>query len=449
MTGRLLILLMVAIGTLPMAWEARTGRFDIFNLKNAFIFYFLLQLGISGWVTLKTGVPSIIGLSPVFYYDYYLKAFEYSCFGLLAFQIGYYFTPMRAFRLPNLFTSPWVESRVNTLVAVFFALGVASFAVFLRINGGLAHFLANREDWRAGGMVGQGFLIFPFTTMAAMACLLHFIVSFKQKRAIWTSLLLLLCASIPALLSGFRGLIALPLVQALVLWNYARSRVRARVLLPIFFLFGLGFTVYGIQRSIPQGLNLNFDSAAQVVRANPEIAYTIVSRSKGAEVFAAEIYHLGREGGYDLGWRAVLETASILIPKSLWKNKPTPSGVRFTTQLFGGDFQDIAGMDRPDYGGVSPTAIGEFYWHFGLTGALAGMLIMGCLAKLIYTTLQNNITLPGCQFLYAIVFTSFAMSAEAVQGYVNGLFMISLVSIASFVFFTFDCGSIQARHRQP
>ena len=432
----ILIFLMIAVGLLPMAWEAKRNRFDLFNLKNPFILYYILQLGISGWVTIATGQESIIGLSPLIHYEYYIKAFLYSLLGLAIFQIGYYYTPNRPLCLPRLMLTQWNTRRIYNTIIVFFIAGLISFIIFLRINGGLATFLTDREGWRSGGMVGQGFLFFPFTTLVALACLLHFIITFRRHRPITISIIIFLCSSIPAFLSGFRGLIALPIIQVIVLWNYVKSPIQTWVLILIFSAMGFGFTLYGITREIPPGATITIESVSNVIRNNPEIIYGIISRSKGAEVFAAEIRYLEKSHEYDLGWKSVIETVTIFIPKSVWHNKPTSSSVRFTTQLFGNNFFELDGIEKENYGGVSPTAIGEFYWHFGIIGSLLGMCLLGCIAKVLYCTMQQNITLPSCQFLYPIIFTSFAMFAEALQGYVNGLFLISIVTVGIFVYFS-------------
>src|SRR5437016_13483647 len=114
-----LIVLMLTVGLLPMLVEAVRGRFDPFNLKNAFIAYFLLQLAISALPALMSGRASTFGPDPVLDTGYYEIALSLAVVGLAFFQLGYYASNRTHWKLPQLFVSPWRHRRVPFVATAF------------------------------------------------------------------------------------------------------------------------------------------------------------------------------------------------------------------------------------------------------------------------------------------------------------------------------------------
>jgi hypothetical protein len=435
-TGIWLAIAIIAIGLGPITWEAATGRGDVFNLKNPFIVYYVIQLAVSGIVTLSTGRASVIGLDPATHPAAYQRALLLSAAGLLCFQIGYYAQRSLPWRVPGLLRQPWDPGRVRLVVATFLFTGLVTFVLFLRHNGGLANFLAAREEFRAGGMSGQGALIFPSTSMAAFAALALLALDAQSRSRRRLALLVFCVVLVPPFVMGFRGLFGLPILQLMVVWNAAVRRLKAGAILVLLSLLAVLFTVYGVMRTLPPGLNSSQSMllARTAIDQNPELLYSVVSRSKGTEVVASEMERLRKSQAYEYGWRGALEAATILIPSGIWHGKPIPSIVRFTTYFFGEDLSAARGVDRESWGGISPTAVGELYWHFGWIGVLLGMFLLGHLAKIVYVSYLHHRRWPGIQVAYAIFYTSFAMFAETFQGYVNGLVMLAVVGGAAFAF---------------
>jgi hypothetical protein len=149
----------------------------------------------------------------------------------------------------------------------------------------------------------------------------------------------------------------------------------------------------------------------------------VVSRSKGTEVLAAVVHKLGETGDYEFGWRGLIEAFTIVVPKTLWADKPLPSGQRFTTYFFSSDLSFSRGADLDVWGGISPTVVGELYWNFGVGGVLVGLFLFGRLARLAFNTLRSHPGNPSIVILYAIFLTLFVLSAEAIQGNFNTLVM--------------------------
>lgn len=439
MLSYFIIFMMIVIGIVPMMWEMYRGRFDFFNLKTPFIIYYLLQLAISGLVTLLTGRTSEIGLDPVSNLRRYEEAFAVSLMGLFLFQFGYYTQSARTIKIPVLLGIPWIRSRYRWIAAMFLTLGIGAFLLLLQINGGFAEFIANREAFRAGGLVGQGIFIFPATSLMALGALIYFlgnVQSSTTRRGIVKSIFVLMIALLPAFFVGFRSALMLPVLQFMVSWHYAYRKIQVGKLIISLVLIVTAFTLYGISREVLPGITISSSVIVDAVVKNPELAYAVVSRSKGTEVVASVINKLDQTGAYELGWRSLIETATIVIPKLLWEGKPQASSVRFTTYFFAEDMQLSRGYDQDEWGGISPTVVGELYWHFGWLGVAIGLYFLGRLARVVYSTLQRNRKNSSVLIIYAIFYTSFAMFPEAIQGYANGLVINGFVIVVTLFMLT-------------
>lgn len=434
MISYLLILILVLTAIVPILLEVRQNRFDFFNLKNPFIAYYLLQLAVSGLVTLSTGIPSEIGLDPLSNATAYEAAFGTAALGMLCFQVGYYWRVLRIPRVPGMMMWAWIPARGRMVAIAYLLLGFLAFHLLMALNGGIAQFLGNREAFRSSGLIGQGILIFPATALMSVSALIYVLLS--EKRSVGTTtkaLSILALALVPAYFLGFRSALALAIVPFLVAWNYGRRQIPA---LRVFLMTGLliaGFSVYGLARELPEGVSLDPGSAAELIMERPELAYAVVSRSKGAEVVAAVIAKLDREGGYQFGWPAAVELATIAIPKVVWPDKPDPISQKFANYFFSDDLRFARGYDQNSWGGISPTVIGEMYWHFGIIGVIVGMLMLGRVARLIYCALRANVTHKGVVICYSVFYTLFAMSAETLQGYANGFVHYSVALAATLV----------------
>lgn len=439
MFSYVMIFFMLIIGLGPMVWEIYRRKFDFFNLKNPLIIYFILQLAISGLVTLLTEQPSDIGLDPVLYSKAYEKALFLSLMGLLAFQVGYYTQKTRALRLPLILRCDWKGSRYRWITVLYFFIGGNAFWILLRVNGGLNTFLAERESWRAGGLVGQGFLMFPATGLLVLSALIYFVGSTfraEMKFAVTKGILLLGIALVPSFILGFRSAVALPVLQFMAILHYGYKAISPRKLALSLGVLIIGFTLYGISREIPTGTALDTDVFVTAIEDHPELIYQLALRSKGTEVVASVINQIDQGGDYDYGWKSAFEAATIIIPGIIWQSKPEPSGERFTSYFFANDLRLSRGYDRVVWGGISPTAVGELYWHFSWIGVIVGLYLLGRVGKVIYSTLQVNLTNQSVLVTYAIIYTSFAMFAEAFQGYVNGLIMFGVVLFFTFLMLT-------------
>lgn len=415
---------MLMTGIAPMIYEGMKNKFDFFNLKNSFIVYYLLQLAISGLLTLLRGQPSEIGLDPVTHRDAYEAALAISLLGLLAFQAGYYSGSGRPLRLPSILETDWKVSHCSLLAKCYLSVGFLAFVLLIRKFGGLSSFLANREAFRATGVVGLGVLLFPATSLMAIGAMIYLLA--KRSRIsrvlVKTKIIVVLAMSVvPAFFLGFRGAIALPIIQYMVLWNYSYKRIDASKVFLASVLLVLGFTVYGISREIPPGLNVGISGYVSAALDNPELIYAVVSRSEGTEVVASVVHKLHQTKDFQFGWRSVLETATIAIPKVLWPGKPPAVSERFANYFFADDLDFSRGVNFGTWSGISPTVVGEWYWNFGVIGVAWGLLLLGRLGRVLYATLRAHASNEAVLVCYAVMFASFTMFAESQQNYLNGL----------------------------
>jgi hypothetical protein len=431
--------LIIAVGIIPMVFEYHFKSFDIFNFKNAFILYYIIQLAISGIISISTNKVSNISLDTVVYHNFYTKAFFASLIGIIFFQIGYYTSGKKSFAIPKILPCNWKKFNTKLLVFGFIFLGYSAFFLLLINNGGISQFLIDRESFRAGGLSGQGFLLYPCTQLLAIASFMSliFIVNKKigviEKRSYKIPLFLLLIAIVPPFIIGFRGLIILPMLSFIMIWNYGVKKVNVKKAFPIGILIMMVFTVYGIVREIPLGIKITPTQAYEVITQNPEILYTVVTRSKGTEIVASVIKKLEESKMYDLGYKAIFETGTIFIPHFIWENKPEPGSVRFTTYFFGDDLSFVRGINQDSWGGVSPTIVGESFWHFSWFGVTGILFIFGFLYRKIYQTFITNQKNMSVLLAYALIYPSLIMFPEAIQGYLNGI-LINIIVLCFLVF---------------
>lgn len=428
-----LAVLIIIVGILPMVIEYYFKSFDIFNFKNAFVLYYIIQLAISGIISVSTNKVSNISLDTVIYRSFYTKSLFASLLGIIFFQIGYYTAGKKSFVVPKVLIFNWKKLNTQLLVFCFVIIGYIAFFTLLINNGGFSQFLIDRESFRAGGLSGQGFLLYPCTQLLAIASFMSLISNMNKQTSYFIPSLLLFIAILPPFIVGFRGLIILPLLSFLMIWNYSVKKINVAKIFPIGIFIVLVFTIYGIVREIPPGIEVSPSQAYQVVTQNPEILYTVVSRSKGTEIVASVIKKMEETKNYDLGYRSLFETATIFLPHFLWVTKPEPSSVRFTTYFFGDDLSFVRGVNQDSWGGVSPTIIGESFWHFSWFGVIGILYIFGFLYRKIYLTFLKNQKNMSVMLAYALIYPSLIMFPEAIQGYLNGI-LINILVLCFLVF---------------
>ncbi len=425
-TFYLLCFLVLCVFILPIIYEINTNKFDIFNIKNGFLFYLVLQVLVSGLISINIDFDDVTSLSLKYsgtQLIYFNKAVLALFFALIFFQLGYYLNN-KSFKIPPKFPEKFKKRKVNFCLTLFLILGYVSFIILINNNGGLSSFIENTETFRAGGLIGQGFLIYPATRLISISVCIYLIYIFSNKlqtRSKKIIFIIILLSLVPAYFMGFRSFLIIPLISFSLIYNYACKKFSVKSILISFSALIIIFTSLGIYRAIPKGTNIDYNSLIYIVKEKPQLLYSFLVRSKGTEVLASVIKDMEDNGNYELGYKSVIELSTIIIPQSIWKNKPIPSSIRFTNRFFGDLLNYKRNVFKDDWSGISPTILGEAFWNFGWFGITLGMFILGLLYKIIYLTFLRNRHNNFILLIYALIFPSLCLSAESFQGYFNGL----------------------------
>lgn len=404
-------------------------RIDLFNPKNLFQIYLIVQLPFVLFVGVNFEVPGFVALSTVTPAEEILKLGSIFLLAHVAFLLSYYSAGRVAIKPIYLIKTRWRYPRTKLLCALVFGFGYIMALYLFEINGGYINFVNNREAWRAGGMSGQGWVLFPATAMLGMAASAIVIASSKvysQKNGLIKLFALCVFTILPASQLGFRGLMLLPLLQILFIYNFRVSALEISRVIPLLFGLVALFTLYGIYREsyhlMEDGLNPVV--SIQFLTERPEFLFSIFLRSKCADVFAAFIRQIDDSRDFAYFIPALFESITIFIPSALWADKPVPQGVIFSQKFFG-----IGG-------GVSPTVVGEAYWQAGILGVLIVMMTLGLIFRVYVNVILRYSNNDSLIFLCGAIFPSLVMMAEAVQGYLNGIVLITIVSLILIFLFS-------------
>lgn len=421
MVGFLFLALSIAIVVGQVSLDRRTTALSPHIL---FQIYFIIQLPLNLFLGTNYYLPRFMALSPLTPNSDILWLGGFMLMAQLTFVVVMY--AMSARPTPN--TAPmvvaWPKTRVNLICAGIFLLGYLSFGGLIYINGGFAAFSETREAWRTEGVGGQGWVLFPATTMLAIgmcATMLNNVEQFTGRSGAIKLFLLYALAAFPASQLGFRALIFLPLLQAGYFYHSFIRQIPGKYLSIAAVALMMSFTLYGIQREIPYASNYGsyLEYLNYVYLTRPDITYTVALRSMGADIVQQTIDHMQTFGHYVLLYPIFIEAFTIFIPSSLWADKPQPLSVQFSHNIFGIE------------GGVSPTILGEGYWHGGVLGIIA-LITLAALLHAYFRSLQRDSVINMSKALLMLsIYPSLIMMAEAFQGYFNG---IVLIIIANFLF---------------
>lgn len=433
----LLVLLICLIAFVPIFLEIKKNQFDVFNIKNAFIIYYVIQLAFSGLISLYANLPSELSINPILDIEYYTLSFIASFLGIFFFQIGYYFSSDITLKIPNFFQFRLKKINVYFILFFYSIFGIISFFLLIKNYGSINEFIINRESFRTNDMTGNGVFVFPATHLFNLGVFIFILYRLKSnvtRKNILFLLFLLFVSIIPSIILGFRAFMILPILEFVLIFNYCYKKVNLKKIIPISIIFMSVFVVLGIYREIPVGIDVSPSAAIEVVKENPQLAYSFLSRSKGNEIVASVLKKTDQTNEHEYGLSALIEMFTIFIPSSIWSNKPTPNSVKFTTYFFADDLSFSRGVSKDSWGGVSPTIIGEAFWHFGWLGIIVFMTFLGFIHKKIYFTFLKNKNNVFVVLIYAEIFPSMIMMAETFQGYVNGIVINMIVLMISLFF---------------
>jgi hypothetical protein len=409
---------------LPLAYDVARGRLAVVTPRNGFLAYLYLQVGVS-WLVMRA-LAGRVAFTEAFVGSVdanYDRVFLLATVGVLCFHASYALGARAGLALRPPFEIRASPRRVAWVTAAIFVAGLGSFALLVQSGGGLAQFVESRQTWRSEGVAGSGPMLFPATTGLILASLV-FVVSRsagRNPRALPGSLAVLLLGLLPSVVIGFRSAMLLPVLQAYIVIHACYGGIRARAQVLVAAAVMAAFTAYGVYRQwdevVPDAIAFR-EGVSLMLESRPELFLDVLVRSKGAEAVWVVMREVDRSGDHQYFLPGLVEAATILVPRTLWRDKPPGMVVAFSERFFGVS------------GGASPTALGELYWHLGWLGVALGMAALGLLAWLLESFRD---ALPGGSpwlVLYSFAFVAFVMSAEAIQNYLNGFVLVTLAFLA-------------------
>lgn len=426
MLSFLILLLSIFIVLVQIAFDR---KLSLLSPHILFQVYFIIQLPLNLFLGTNFFLPRFAILSPATSYSEILSLGSYFLIAQIMFAFVFYFCAALYRRQktsgpswPFERTQSWPVMRTNVVCAAIYILGYLAFLLLMFLNGGYDAFQLSRELWRTSEIRGQGWVLFPATTMMALAMCAVLINNrplFAGNAGLVWLILLYGATIIPAFNIGFRSFIFLPLMQIIYFYHTKIAKINIRMLVISTIIFIIAFTLYGAQREIPYQASFgSYTNYLEYIFVNrPDLAYVALLRSMGADIVQRVVGEMGASGDYVMLLPSLVEAITIPIPSALWPNKPEALSVEFSQSMFA-----IGG-------GVSPTIVGEGYWHGGLLGIFALVMIVGALHAH-FRAVEENFSSQNSQLWALSLYPSLVMMAEAFQGYLNG---IVLILIAHFL----------------
>ena len=309
----------------------------------------------------------------------------------------------------------WSDKRLKIFCFAMIPLGYIAFSYMIYLNGGLATFIENIGAWRSGGMIGQGWLIFPGTTLVPMACLLLAIHSrdkYPRKQFLMLMLALLIVAIIPSVLTNFRGSMIVVILYFSFFYHRFIEPIKTKYFLLSATTVGLLFIWVTTQRFLNEitGYKNGFYEVNNFLMTNYDLmVYQSLVRSSGSDVLAMVVTKIQSGVPHTYFFPALYEALTIVIPGAIWPLKPIPQGVRFAEIFY-----------SQANGGISPTIVGDGYWNFGIIGVLIVMASIGFICSRFEKRVQDTAISNHSIFTACIFFPLIIWSSESLQGTLNG-----------------------------
>ena len=419
--GWLLVIAVAGTALGPTVNQLRRGKLDLFEIRHGFCLYYACALSFSFIPVLVRGEASFLGPQFPQEFAYYIMALILSWWGIICFHLGFS-ACSRSLLVPSALLRPWSRSRLS------FSIGACSMGGYIGIAVWLSKYdwnLASAQlAWRGDGMKEAGYLTFLASKVPLISALLLVGDRIGKRGLRWIDWVFLIVTLIPTFLLGFRSLFILPIVSLLAVWNYAVRPIRMMSIVIYCILLAAASVVYDSSRNFAVVADVSFSDYIYIDLADSFGALTLIERVKGVEIVAAEIEKLRVTSEFRYFVPGVFELTTIVIPRAIWKGKPLSSGEVFTTYFFGEKFKvERNAPDRDVWGGISPTAVGDFYWHAGITGVTVGLFCLGWIFRIVGNTLNRYRRTPSVIVAYAIVLPNAIGMTESVQGYSNSLLL--------------------------
>ncbi|PYQ65601.1 MAG: hypothetical protein DMF54_10600 [Acidobacteria bacterium] len=328
--------------------------------------------------------------------------------GLPLLLLGYYALPARSLRRFAARFPDWDERRAVIAAGLLMLVGGVGLAQVFQ--SGNYFFVATTiaqpsSDDSVVGFI-QGLFFVGLTIMA--------IVAFRSnhRAAIWAVIVISLVCVVVLLPTGRRYWLLYAGAAVAIPYHFYRRPISVKVIVVsllaiVFVLYPVG-QVYRVvsvpvlnsgPSQVPGVLQGVADDLSRMTPAG-YVDFSLTS-AFGRVNYALVLTRL--EETYPqrepyLYGQTYLPAITILIPRSIWPDKPTFD--------FYNRFGRATGILNPSDTGTSVlySSIGELYLNFGLIGLLVGMVLYGLLFKFLYSLVQIPEFRPSAVLLYSLVF---------------------------------------------
>jgi oligosaccharide repeat unit polymerase len=390
--GFLLLLfgILVAKPILSDLWQ---GCFDPLESRNMFLYLFCLYSVTLPLLTyLRGDSVSEIATGPAI-----AKAFAITVISTILFLLGYRAqTGVRAASaLPIIGQISLKRLRSITILLVIAVL--LWFGSFLISIGGLGIFLATGYSDIYELDLGKEYLSYSLNVIPACVLLLFHLANRARSIAYWIGAGLAAAGALFLLVSGSRRRLMITLLLSLLVYfHYAVRRVSTRTLLGLGVLAAVLVSSLGVLRAMPLDQLASRHTVEFLSDQSPsQLFYAFLETGEPAADFETCPFLIQQiSNGMSYQWgKTYFEAPLILIPRSLYPNRPLTASQWFTDKFFPEVAKDLGG--RPLF------FLGEAYLNFGIVGPLVLMFLVGLVCRILHAYRRLNQFRPESALLYA------------------------------------------------
>jgi hypothetical protein len=453
--------LFIIVSSLFLLLTITIKRFLIVSPVNAFVLYYSLLFALFPVISFSTGITTF----PMFNTNDYEQAVEtakaslYAAGVIIAIALGFFLgsgsrgisrVTFRQQRASD-FARPCgrlhaVDGSVS--LAGLIAWGAAatlSLAGFISIFysvGGVGAYADRFVEFRYIGQPLPGFIIY-FSTIVPGYLGLLMLIWYKRKQVKgrmyqWLGFGSVMFSLFSIAVCGFR-INMVPLLWAAVAlyhFEYARVGFRRLTIYATTVILALGFLGFARER-FERGDTIMEDAGVSILNS---VVMPVLTRVPGTEMhrIVRDRISAGLESHGVTG--PLIESATIIVPRWFWQNKPPPQSLEFG-YVFLGDY--LSWRNRGEMseftGGFSPTFGGYMLWLGGDVFCIAGSILFGFLCGCYQVLLARfkSLSSEGATFSLGIG-SQILKFAEAPQDALNGTIMIGsvlLLTLAPIRFF--------------
>lgn len=307
----------------------------------------------------------------------------------------------------------WNESRLLLVVGVLLVLSITAFLIQLQLAGvdqlGMDNISEKRglRDESGARIGGYSYLLWAINLCAPALLLSTAYVVTHRPGTLSLATAAVICSALTLTAVGFlasrRGLVIDTVISATVIWLYVEMRRRGwrrvRVGRAALVLLGLiGFFL--ATTAFRYGASNFADVQAEFGLLQPLVRVAESGNLGGIDKPLVALARIPEKANWLYG-QSLVEWIVRPIPRGLWPDKPEALGYRFVAEVYGRLNQHGQSVT-----GYPPGALVEFYWNFGILGAVLGMSALGVIAATVYRSFHYDMWRGSISILviYSVIF---------------------------------------------